>query len=200
MAERLYDRVFSSLTLRKAYHFIGGLVLFLITCFLSDSGIVAACLVYFFAFLVLGRRISFAVLGVLLLFAITRSTFATLGAIVIFTLGDGLAAVIGSRFGRQCLPWNSRKTVLGSAAFLASSVAGMMVLVGTTSPLAGGGTLLLVLLPPAVACVVEGLPVSAIRDRKPDDNLLIILSAGLTVRLLMFLAGTPDLSCCPVIR
>jgi dolichol kinase len=196
MAERLYDTIFTSLALRKGYHFAGGLVLFLITCFLSDTGIFAALVFYFLAFLILGRRISFAVLGVLLMFATTHSRFATLGAIVIFTIGDGLAAHIGSTFGRAPLPWNPRKTALGSVAFLAGSIISMMVFLTGASPGASGGTLLLILVPSAAACIVESLPISAIRDRKPDDNLLVIMASGLSLRLLVVLLGTPDISCC----
>ncbi len=191
MAERLFDRIFTNLAFRKAYHFLGGVALFLMVYHLSDTGFYIACVVYLLAFLAFGKRISFAAAGALLLFAITRSRFATLGAIIIFTLGDGLAALIGSRYGKRHLPWNGRKTMVGSAAFLTGSVVGMFLYISSVSWVPGWEKSLLVFVPSIAACIVESLPITVIRDRKPDDNLIIILVAGVILFLLELLLAIP---------
>lgn len=191
MVERLFDRVFTNLAFRKAYHFLGGVALFLMAYHLSATGFYIGCVVYLLVFLAFGRRISFAVAGALLLFAITRSRFATLGAIVIFTLGDGLAALIGSKYGKRHLPWNGRKTIVGSAAFLTSSAIGMSLYISSVSRVHGWEKSLLVLVPSIAACIVESLPITVIRDRKPDDNLIIILVAGMILFLFELLLTIP---------
>lgn len=192
MVERLFDRIFSSLALRKVYHFVSGLLLFLMVYRLNDAGIYVTGVLYLLAFLAFGKRVSFAVIGVLLLFAITRSRFATLAAIVIFILGDGFAALIGSKYGERHLPWNGDKTVVGSAAFLGSSAIGMFIYVSGVPQIRGWEKCLLVLVPSLVACVFESVPILVISDRKRDDNFVIILVSGLIVFFLMGLLSIPD--------
>lgn len=192
MVERLVDRVFTSLPFRKAYHFIGGLALFLLTLFLGDTAFFIACALYLLAFLAFGKRVSFAVIGVASLFAITRSRFATLGAIVIFTLGDGLSAIMGSCYGKRRLPWSAQKSIAGSVAFLAGAIIGTFIFVSCASPVTGWERALLVGLPSVTGCIAESLPITVIRDRRPDDNLIIILVSGVTLRVLMALLAIPE--------
>jgi hypothetical protein len=192
MVERLVDKVFSSLPFRKAYHFIGGLALFLLTLFLGDTAFFIACALYLLAFLAFGARVSFAVIGVASLFAITRSRFATLGAIVIFTRGDGLSAVIGSCYGKRWLPWNAQRSIAGSIAILAGAIIGTFIFIPCASPVTGWERALVVGLPSVAGCIAESLPITLIRDRKPDDNLIIILVSGLTLRVLMALLAFPE--------
>lgn len=90
-------------------------------------------------------------------------------AIAIFALGDSTASLVGGLFSKKPLLINKGKTLEGSLAgfafaFLAGSVfvAPWMALIGA-----------------AVAMTVEALPLPV------NDNLLIPLSAGLTLMLIM---------------
>jgi hypothetical protein len=187
----LFDTVFTSLPWRKAYHFAGGIGLLLAFTFLPPLALYAVCITYLIGFLVFGKRISFAVLGALLLFAITRSRFAVLGSVLVFTLGDGLAAVIGARFGRSRLPWNGEKTVLGSLTYLLAASAGMAFFVWLAAPIHPGEQLIVILVPSIVGAAIESLPLTTIRDRKPDDILLSILGVGLVLFALQIVFAIP---------
>ena len=74
--------------------------------------------------------------------------------IFILAIGDGFSSIIG-RKGRFRLPWNSNKTLLGTAAFFVSSLPAFLFAGAAMIPIA------------AMAAVVESL------DLRIDDNLTI---------------------------
>lgn len=175
---QLVDRLFQNLSFRKVYHFLGGGLILFAVATLDLRWIFVSGLLYLAAFWIWGKRISFAVLGILILLALTRSRFATLGAGIIFVIGDGLAAVVGSAYGRTKWCWNRDKSLAGSAAFLLSSLSAEFVFLRLAGPYPPGFTAAAMVLPCLTTCVLESLPIAVIRDRKPDDNLIIILGAG----------------------
>lgn len=183
--ETVFNTIFESLIFRKSYHFIGGMLI-IITLFLLDKGWVFALgLTYLLLFWIYGKRISFAVLAILIFYALTDSRFATIGAAIIFVVGDGTAALIGSKYGRTKLPWHKEKTLIGSVAFLVSSFFVLLIYLISALPEIGAILLVLAFFPSIVGCILECLPISFIKDRKPDDNLIVILGSGITLYVLV---------------
>jgi phytol kinase len=86
-------------------------------------------------------------------------------ALMLLCGGDGLADIIGTRYGLGCLPWSCKKSYGGSLAMFLGGLAfsGLMVAIFTAAavlpPLAGGyfGPLALIAM---VGMLVESLPVS----------------------------------------
>jgi dolichol kinase len=188
----LFDRLFGTLLFRKLYHFFLG-SLTLLGLVVLDKGVFLIILTaYLLVFWYVGRRISLAALGILILFAVTDSKYTTLGAGIIFVVGDGLAALIGSKYGRTRWPWHEHKTVLGSLAFFVSSVVAMLLFVALTLRGQTQG-LLLALLPPLAGCLTESLPVWRINGHKVmlgesnllDDNLFVLLVSGIVLHVLI---------------
>ena len=102
----------------------------------------------------------------------------------ILAFGDGMASVVGMAWGRTPLPWNPRKTWLGSAGYWLFGTAGAAVLLWWTvrNPLGTGGReidLGFVLAVAAVtalfAALVESLPLGL------DDNIGVPLLSGLVL-------------------
>jgi dolichol kinase len=168
---------------------LGGIAITAALLLFDPLIIVLLCVLYLIAFWIWGKRISFAILGVLLLFLLTRSRFATIGAVLIFTFGDGFAAVIGSRYGAWNWPWHRQKTIEGSAAFFIASFLVMGIYIYLVLPEAGGLVWLMVSAPVFIGCILECLPIQFIRDRKPDDNLILILATGFTLYVLQIKLG-----------
>jgi dolichol kinase len=135
---------------------------------------------YFITFYLIGKRISFAVIGVLLLYIISGSKNLTLYPTMIWLVGDGTAGLAGSALGKQKLPWHDQKTITGSIAFFLSSFIVILTLLITTIEALYRQLFILSTMSCLVACFVESLPVSFIHDRKPDDNLIVLISTGLT--------------------
>jgi phytol kinase len=52
-----------------------------------------------------------------------RNSLAGVVVISVMCGGDGLADIVGRTWGREKLPWNARKSWLGSAAMLGGSLA-----------------------------------------------------------------------------
>ncbi|MCK6480705.1 MAG: hypothetical protein L6R43_11330 [Planctomycetes bacterium] len=118
---------------------------------------------------------------------------AAAGAWAAMALGDPAAAFAGGRAGaRGRLPWNPRKSLAGSAAFLLSAWAGIALVVAAAFPAPGGiprsallgdpaalGILLLWSLAGAAAgALAESL------DLPLDDNLPVALASGGVLALL----------------
>jgi dolichol kinase len=181
MNESLVDKIFGSLYFRKLYHFLGGILIVIglvrlrMACFLLFVGL------YFLAFLIIGKRISFAALGILLLYVLSGSRNLTLYATIIWLVGDGTAATIGYAFGVRKLPWHEDKTILGSVSFTLSSWSVFLTLLITTSDAPLWKLLILSTISCLLAGLVESFPIPLIRDRRRDDNLIVLLLTGLTV-------------------
>lgn len=111
----------------------------------------------------------------------------------ILAFGDGMASLCGMAFGRAKLPWNPRKSWVGTAAFWFFGTAGAAVLLWWTVTRRGGEmpwslALTVAALAALFAALVESLPQGL------DDNIGVPLltgivmvgvldSAGLTARL-----------------
>jgi dolichol kinase len=183
--ESVFNTIFESLIFRKSYHFIGGFLMIMMLFLLNESWIFVLGLSYLLLFWIYGKRISFAVLGILILYFITDSRFTTIGAAIIFVVGDGIAALIGSKYGRTKLLWHKEKTIMGTSAFFVSSFLAILIYLMTTLPEFDAILLVLAFLPSLVGCILEGLPITFIKDRKTDDNLIVIFGSGAALHALV---------------
>ena len=120
----IFDRIFDCIWFCKTYHLIAGCLLAAAILALDRDWFIILCVVWLVFFGVIGRRVSTAVLGVLLLAILTESKLTTLAAAIVFVVGDGAAAIVGAIFGKMKVPWNRRKSIAGSLAFLAVAVTG----------------------------------------------------------------------------
>ena len=189
----LIDLVFDNLHLRKAYHFIcGSLATWMLIHVANSHLLLALGLLYVIAFWVWGKRISFAVLGVLLLAIVTGSRFVCAGAFPVLTTGDCASAVVGFRYGRTAWPWQRAKTVLGTVAFFLISFVAMVVFIRYTGLSSNAELMWLAFLPAATGAAVECLPTVKFRDLKLDDNLWIVVSSGLVLTILSDAFATPN--------
>lgn len=101
----------------------------------------------------------------------------------LMAFGDGMASVVGMRFGRIPLPWNPRKSLEGFLAFVmfgavAASALGDFVLAGR-----GGATRADIVVAACVAAVVAALLESL--DSGIDDNLIVPLSGALVADVVL---------------
>ena len=181
------------LVLRKAYHLIGGSVVFLVVSALDPFLSLILGFVGFILLWLFGGGISFALLGVMALLFISGSKFITQGALVIFVVGDGMAALIGAKLGRTKWAWSKKKTLVGSAAFLLTAFPAMLIyLILQNSALPWDYLLAMAFIPSLVACAIEAWPPGFVRGRRADDNLFIILTGGATLYFVaLFLGFTP---------
>lgn len=180
----MVDKVFENHTFRKLYHLFGGGLLILGLFLLKQNWFLLASALYVLAFLIFGRRISFAAIGIMLLLVLSNSKWITIGSSLIWLVGDGMAGLLGRKYGRKKWPWNNQKTILGTISFFsaASLAMGGWLLVSTGEP--PFSLILLCFIPCLAASIVEILPITFIRDRKPDDNLTVILLTGLVIKIL----------------
>lgn len=178
-----WDKIFGNTTYRKLYHLAGGSLIIAGYLLLDRAWFIVFCILYILGFYFFCRRITFAVIGLLILVILSNQTFVTLSAAVVWLVGDGLAGLIGGTYGKRRWPWHSSKTILGSASFFAGSFLAVLVVLRCTIKAPMDILLLLSILTSLGACVVEMLPITLIKDRKADDNLLIILSSAVLIFL-----------------
>ena len=181
MNESLVDKIFRSLYFRKLYHFLGGILMVIALVRLRMVWFLLLVGFYFLAFLIIGKRISFAALGVLLLYVLSGSRNLTLYTTIIWLVGDGTAATIGNAFGVRRLPWHEDKTILGSVSFTLSSWSVFLTLLITTIDAPLWKLIILSTVSCLLAGLMESFPITLIRDRRRDDNLIVLLLTGLTV-------------------
>ncbi|MCX6767373.1 MAG: hypothetical protein NTY90_01400 [Candidatus Micrarchaeota archaeon] len=108
-----------------------------------------------------GKGAFMYVVGALFLLTFSRSPEFALAALGILAFGDGVSTMVGLR-GKRKLAWNPKKTVEGTAAFIAAGAIVSFPLIGLV------GVVYSVLL-----ALVETLPLEL------DDNLLIPVAAVL---------------------
>jgi hypothetical protein len=186
-AARAIDHLFASIRSRKAYHLLGGGVATVCALMLDTPWFVALCAGWLALFGIIGRRISTAALGLLLLATLTGDRLTTFGAALVFVVGDGVATLAGTAFGELKLPWHDQKSVAGSLAFLAAATVAMMAALPALVDCSLLQLGLLAALPSLAGCIAESLPfalVRDIRDGQPDDNLLVLLSSGVVLHWL----------------
>jgi len=177
----LIDTIFENHVFRKLYHTFGGGLILGLLVLLDRNWFLIVGIIYFAAFLIFGRRISFAMVGILLVLILSGSKFTTLLTMVIWVVGDGLAGLIGKAYGRRRWPWQPQKTLAGSISFFAGATVAAWLLLLAYLDLPLSSQCLLAVLPSLVASTVEMLPITFIRDRKPDDNLTVLLATGVAV-------------------
>ena len=184
-SRQIFDKIFVNVWFRKAYHFIAGGLLVALVVVLDRQWFSAFCLFWLGVFAVMSKRVSTAVLGLFLLNTLS-SKFVTLGSAVIFVVGDGVATVVGSAFGDKKWPWHSKKTILGSLSFFICASLAMVGVLQLMIPSPPRNLLMFAILPSLIGCVAEALPFALrdIRDLSPDDNLLVILSSGVSLYFL----------------
>jgi len=124
---------------------------------------------------------------------ISGSKNLTVWTTIIWLVGDGTAAVVGCALGKRKLPWHDRKTILGSTSFFLSSWIVLLALLLTINDAPHSQLFILSTVSCLVACFVESLPISFIRDRKPDDNLIVLLLTGFTTWIFTNLFGLESL-------
>ncbi len=112
-----------------------------------------------------------------------RTSPAAVAALMMLCGGDGLADIVGRRWGRAKLPWNRDKSWAGSAAFALGG--GLLTVLVAAAYVAAGvwpGPLSAYVAPAAgvalAAALVESLPWREV------DNLVVPLAALLVARLL----------------
>jgi hypothetical protein len=184
---QLFDEIFGCVWLRKIYHLIAGGLVVVAIVVLHANCFSVLCVVWIILFGAISKRVSTAVLGLLLLSVLSGSRFTTLGAAVIFVVGDGMAGLIGAAFGVTKWPWSDRKTILGSLSFLIGASLAMFGVLSILVQTFPGNLISLAILPSLIGCFVETVSVPLvrdIRDSKPDDNLFVVLSSGATLHWL----------------
>ncbi len=116
----------------------------------------------------------------LLVVAFPRRPDIAASAWGIMACGDGLATIIGRRFGRHPLPWNHEKTLEGSVSFVVAGGAAAWLLSWWTSPAVSPpppGWFILAgpLLAAVTAGLVESIPI------RLDDNFSVPAIAAATL-------------------
>lgn len=189
---QLVDRVFASVRLRKTYHLIGGGTLAACSLILDTAEFALLCLCWLALFGIISKRLSTAALGLLMLASLTGSKITTFGSALVFVAGDGVATLVGTALGKRKLPWHNEKSIAGSLSFFLAASLTMMAALPVLLDRPPLHLLMLTVIPSLAGCLAEALPftlVRDIRDGKPDDNLLILLSSGSTLHLLIKILG-----------
>ncbi len=182
--------------LRKGVHTAVGCLAFLIV-FLGPVGsaLLALALVVWNLFLLprIGGRLLWrepggpdlgivaypaAVLVLVLVFWRHLEVAAAIWGILAF--GDGMAATLGVLWGRRKLPWNGRKSWVGSFAYWLFGTAGGLALLVWTRSQVGGEISLPFLLAAAAATALFAAAVES-QAQGLDDNLSVPLPAGLVL-------------------
>ncbi len=110
------------------------------------------------------------------------------GAWGILAFGDGMASVVGMTLGRKKLPWNPRKSWMGSLAYVVCGAVAAAVLLVWTAPVQGRAygwafALAAGLATAVVAAALESLPQGL------DDNIGVPLISGLFLLGLVLTQG-----------
>lgn len=184
MSTSIVDKVFENLFFRKCYHLLGGGLMILGVGVLNYYVFLLIAVLYIIAFYMLGRRVSFAAGGIALLLILSHSKWVTIGASLIWLIGDGMAGLIGQTYGRLKWPWNPQKTILGSLSFFVTSYLAIWIWILATADQPSIALSFPLIIPCLTASIVEMLPISFIRDRKPDDNFIILLTTGLVLKII----------------
>ena len=180
-AARLVDRIFGCVEFRKAYHLCAGGLLVVGTIVLDTVWFAALCVCWLILFGIVSKRISTAVLGLLVIAVVTGVKVTTFGAALVFVVGDGVAALAGTAYGKTKLPWHDQKTVVGSLAFLGAATLAMLAALPILVDCSPREVAMLAVLPSLAGCLAEALPFALVRDIRdglPDDNLVVLLSSG----------------------
>jgi len=98
----------------------------------------------------------------------------------ILALGDGTATIIGQNFKAKELPWNRKKSYVGSLAFIVFGALGAFILLKWMLPEIGNSSALSIGLKTSlVAAVVESLP------WRLNDNLTVAVTSAVVLSWLI---------------
>jgi len=189
---RVYDIVFRNIWLRKSYHLAAGVVLIVCITKLPRPWLLGLGMTWLIVFGILSRRLSTAMLGLLLVNLVSGSRLVTLGATVVFVAGDAMSALIGSLLPVGRWPWNPKKTFSGSLSFVVFGALALAAVMWHTAGTTPSRLILLSLLPAVAGAVAEVAPWAAIpdlRDSTPDDNLAVTLASGGVLAVLVRVLG-----------
>ncbi len=111
----------------------------------------------------------------------------TIALIAIYTLaiGDPLSALIGIRFGKHKLRNMKKKSLEGSLAFFAATLATTIYVLSSYTPAATGTIIIIAIMIASFCTLFELLPI------RVDDNLTIPLFTAIISWLLCTIAGLP---------
>ena len=93
-------------------------------------------------------------------------------AISVLTLADGLASLVGTRFGHHHLPYNKKKTIEGSTFFFIVSLLSTLIFVNPAAALLGS--------------IVGTTTESILADY--TENLMIPITVGFSMSILLLLS------------
>ncbi|MHA1912204.1 MAG: hypothetical protein ACTSYA_10960 [Candidatus Kariarchaeaceae archaeon] len=109
---------------------------------------------------------------------------AGLAGIMISSFGDGLAALVGQRFGRYKWPW-SKKTIEGSITFVVASAIALSILLLLAEEILNENyfdkLFYVILLVPIIIALVESLPFPSHYDEYlpiPTSILLVLMNSS----------------------
>jgi phytol kinase len=216
--ELVHDRLGAAEVRRRAHHMLPGLIPLVlwvlphphrwIVALAVGAAVVAGAIVTFIRFHCIQRAeegqtdciiavTSYAgsILATLILFAPrVEVAFLVLG---VFAFGDGSATLGGMLFGRKPLPWNKKKTIVGTACFLligaplAAFLYGMETrnfwasaypsLASPTHPVAFGAVLAIAGVTTLAAAIAESLP------SRTNDNLRVGVTAAVAASVMQML-------------
>jgi hypothetical protein len=191
-SRRRFDSVFRSLWQRKIYHLATGTVLVAVIATLPQAWLLGLGVSWLVLFGMVSRRLSTAVLGLLVVNLVSGSRLVTLGTAAAFVAGDGMSALVGTIWPVGRWSWNPRKTMSGSVAFAVFGALALAVVVGMVASPDVGRLAVLSVLPAVAGAAAEMSPwgsVPDLRDGAPDDNLAVTLVTGGVLGLLLAVLG-----------
>jgi dolichol kinase len=184
MIVRAFDKIFETLIFRKLYHFAGGISFGLGIAFVSRWTFIGVGIIFALILWGISKRFPAAVLAIIAFYLIFPNTFVVLGAVIIFTVGDGFAAVLGSRYGKTRIPGHEQKTVVGSVGFFVTASVAMLFFVWGVTDASGWVLWGVGIMPAFLTTLIELIPLTPYLEKYWGDNLFLIWGAGFTILLL----------------
>jgi len=103
---------------------------------------------------------------------------------ILLCAGDGYAGFLGTRYGRERLPWNKSKTIVGSLAFVIFSIAYGSFFVQLFHQLGLFNFTLLQFFPTLIITTLVGALVESFPGQSDWDNFTVFAAALLTMHTL----------------
>lgn len=129
------------------------------------------------------RFTAYGMISVCLLLLLSHNREVASAAWLTLILGDGMSTLCGIAWGGPSWSWNRRKTLIGSLAFLVSTVGGLSVLFILIFHHDVARSVVVAFACASGAAIMESLPLSV------NDNLTVVLVAGMLSWLGTFALG-----------